>query len=100
MKEEALSPATSRWFEFLARHLDKDVLQPVGSEDWMRGGGLLDCEIISSIEITSSVQKISLTEKYRGQGTARLNLEAHLYCRGQAEEQGDEEVLSGSSKTD
>ena len=41
-------------------------MHPVGSEDWMRGGGLLDCEIISSIEIISSVQKISLTEKIQG----------------------------------
>lgn len=54
----------------------------------------------SPLEITSSVKKISLTEKYRGQGTERLNLEAHLYFRGQEEEQGDKGVLSGSSKTD
>ena len=54
----------------------------------------------SPLERTSSVKKISLTEKYRGQGTERLNLEAHLCFRGQAEEQGDKEVLSGSSKTD
>lgn len=45
-------------------------------------------------------RKFSLTEKYRGQGTERLNLEAHLYFRGQEEEQGDKGVLSGSSKTD
>ena len=71
----------------------------------------------SPLERTSSVKKISLTEKYRGRGTERLNLEAHLYFRGQAEEQGDKEeahlyfrgqaeeledkaVLSGSSQTD
>lgn len=53
----------------------------------------------SPLEITSSVKKISLTEKYRGQGTERLNLEAHLYFRSQEEEQGDKGVLSGSSKT-
>ena len=54
----------------------------------------------SLLERTSSVKKISLTEKYRGRGTERLNLEAHLYFRGQAEEQGDKAVLSGSSQTD